>query len=247
MDCGREAAPVWRLRVQAGESVTVPLSEKSPLRFVMKDGSYRQRRLAEKYLQVVSFWAAMPRVLGVNRSIAEDTEESVLVVRVATDGTSQWSDSANAVEISRALARVLPEYREGGVSDAAASTPQARRDTDWLGIGLLSGGGLAILGGSVFAILTERRARQVRCSTGSSADCEGVERLSLDSPSDVAEAESEINLARAGYISAIAVGAGLAGWGAWRMLTETTSERQRVEVQVGPARNGFQGSMLIRF
>lgn len=262
MDCGQSQAPVWRVRVPAGQTVVVPVAAGNPLDFAMADGTFESRRLAESHLRMVSFLVDSPRVLGVSQEMADDTEEKILVVRVEQTGRAIWSDSADERTISRVLARVLPEYEQGDGEAGAVGGPAVAAEadagsTDWVGWSLV-GGGAALTGVGVYAILAAGdRAAQIECSPDtaanpSAADCEGVETIYFANDQEISDAEGEVTMTRILGGTAIAAGLGLAGWGSWRLLSEPepavpNDGGAELTVQAGPTTDGARVGLRLLF
>jgi hypothetical protein len=226
LDCGTARTPVWRTTVPQGEHVTVPVASQSPQEFAMESGDFTARKTAENYLRLVQFWTDVPQVLGVKQKTPGTSRDGVLVVRVDSNGEATWSDTKDRGEIRRAISRVMPEYGETPSSSSEAPAGPGpsgsgggdRRWVDWT---LLGVGGAAVAGGVVGTVVTEQRAKKVRCSpdTGASpSDCGDVEEIRLPTTDQVRQAEREVGFARAGYVGAYVIGAGLATWGTLRLL-----------------------------
>jgi len=215
VECGDTQSPVWKRAFEPGERATVPVSAREPLAVAMTDTNFRERKRAEAYLRLVSYWTGIPEVLGVKQPTAETEGDAVLVVRVGADGSADWSDTSRTGEVNQAIARVMPDYQTpGGVAESGGGRMR------WLDWTLAAGGVTFLAGGAAGGVVTENRARQIRCSTGAAGSCAGVSLLEFDSPGELRRAERQVNLARAGYISGLAVGAGLTTWGVWRLLRE---------------------------
>jgi len=223
LECGTAGAPVWRIQIPEGEHVTAPIAGQSPREFTMTGGDFTSRRRAENYLRLVRFWTEIPQVLGVERKTPADSSEGVLVVRVDAEGEATWSDTQDRGEIRRAISRVMPDYEVGAspAPDPGTGAPARRDSGRWVDWTLVGVGAAGIAGGVIGTILTESRAREIRCSPdtgGTPDDCSGVETVRFDNSDEIDSAEQEVTLARIGYISAYAVGAGLATWGALRLV-----------------------------
>lgn len=259
LECGTSHTPVWRTSVSEGEHVTVPVASKSPQTFTMESGDFTERKAAENYLRLVQFWTGVPQVLGVKQKTPGSSSDGVLVVRVDSNGEATWSDTKDRGEIRRAISKVMPEYgtaASGASPPPADSKPSGRgggagRWLDWTLVGV---GTVAVAGGAVGTVVTEQRAKQVRCSpdTGASpGDCSGVEEIRLQSSSEVQQAEREVAYARAGYIGAYALGAGLATWGTLRLMNRGRDGAETAERSSG-VRRGFAltprpGGATLRF
>ena len=225
LECGGEEAPVWRRSFVAGEEATVPISAADPLDFAMENANYRERKRAEAHLQLVSEWTGISEVLGVKQPRSETDDESVLVVRVGAGGTATWSDATRSGEVNQAIARVMPGY-EPSVPDEPEPAPGRQRGLDWT---LAAGGTALLVGGTTGAVVTERRAHQVKCSTGAVGGCGGVTLLEFESPGELRQAEREVTTGRVLYIGGLAAGAGLATWGVWRLVRGGSGEKKKDE------------------
>lgn len=253
MDCGGSAAPVWTLELAEGEQVVAPVAPRDPLAFSMADGDFRARRMAEAYLRLVSFWSRAPRVLGVTRAAAADTDETVLFARVAAGGEAVWSDSTDERAISRGLARVLPEFRENVGADEIAAPGEASDEIDWLGWSLV-GGGVALTGvGAWVALAAEDRALEIQCSPDtdyatSAADCEGVPVIAFADQDELEKAESQVTWARVAGYGSLTAGVGLAAWGVWRLASsEQRPDKASVAFEARPTRGGAVAGLRWRF
>lgn len=257
MDCGGSAAPVWKLTVPVGAKVVAPVSPDDPMAMSMTSGDFRQRRKAEAYLRLVAFWSGAPRVLGVTRSAATETEESILFVRVAANGEAVWSDNTNERAISRGLARVLPEYRKNVGDGEVPVVDDGGGEIDWLGWSLV-GGGVVVAGvGSWVALAAEDRALQIECSPDTDygtreGDCEGVSVLTFADQNELEQAESEVTLARVAGYGSILAGVGLASWGLWRLAApegrpSQASSEASVSLEATPTRGGAMAGIRWHF
>ncbi|MFB6352172.1 MAG: hypothetical protein ABEN55_01165 [Bradymonadaceae bacterium] len=233
VECGDTESPVWKRAFEPGEEATVSVSAGEPLEIAMKNANFQERKRAEDYLRLVSEWTGIPQVLGVKQPTAETEGDSVLVVRVGADGEASWSDTSRGGEVNQAIARVMPDYQPAGSASNRAAGGR-HRWLDWT----LAAGGVAILaGGTAGGVLTENRAHRIQCSTGAASSCAGVTLLEFDNSAELRRAERQVNTARAGYISALAVGAGLTTWGTWRLLQKPKKETKRasnMRLQPGP-------------
>ncbi len=227
LECGRAETPVWKTTLPAGETTRVPISGRDPLAFSMVRANFRQRRLAEAHLRLVAHWTGIDRVLGVYGVPDSSEEKSALVVHVGPDGDANWSDTVDRGEIRGAIARVMPELDPDATPERAAVP---RRQTDrahWLDWTLTGLGAVGLTGGTYLAVVTERRARRIQCATGARSDCDGLAPLQFDTSAEADRAEREVNGARAGYIAALAAGAGLATWGIVRLATRPDARPER--------------------
>lgn len=251
MDCGGSTAPVWSIKVPEGASVVAPVASGDPTAFTMKNGDFRQRRRAEAYMRLVAFWSGAPRVLGVTRSAAAETEETVLFVRVDPTGDAVWSDSTDERAIRSGLARVLPEFKSTGGPGVSGAGDAA--EVDWMGWSLV-GGGAALIGvGSVVAVAAENRAAQVQCSPDtdygtSAADCEGVDIIRFRDQTELQNAESEVTWARIAGYGSLTAGVGLAAWGVWRLVSaESRPQSAAVSLDAYPTADGGMATLRLRF
>lgn len=251
LECGRAEAPVWKVSLEEGQEAKVPVVGTDPLQFVMENGNFRQRKRAEAVLRLVAHWTGIEQVLGIKNPKAANTGGSVLVVRVTKNGEATWSDSAKEEEINRAIARVMPDYEHEPGSSGSGTASQTDRAAPWLDWALIGGGGAFVVGGTVFAVLTEKRGRQIRCSTGATSNCDAVTLLEFESEAELEKAEREVSAARIGYISAFAVGAGLSTWGVYRLLTRkappSAAAKPRIRFAATPRPDGFSTTLRLRW
>lgn len=260
LECGSRVAPVWQTTLEAGEHAKLPVSSQDPLEFTMENGNFQNRKRAEDYLRLISFWSGIPQTLGVKQQDAPGESggegEGVLVVRVDGSGDATWSDTRKSEEIRRAITRVLPDYGSVDSADSGAGAAVAERDSgdnrwvDWV----MVGGGAALIGtGALLTVTTERRARQVQCSPDTGADpgnCRDVEVLRFDDDAEIEKAEREVAWARVGYWSAFAAGAGLAGWGIFRLATRDShadDETADAQFMASPRPDGASVGVQVRW
>jgi hypothetical protein len=235
MDCGGDLAPVWRVDVKKGATATAPVAPEDPMSFVMKDGTFRQRRSAEAYLRMVAYYADVPRVLGVSRELG-DGDENLLVLRVERGGDALWSDSTDETKVRRVLAKVMPEYQMATsqpMSDVAASKSAESGKPDILGLSMLGGGVVAAGVGSFFVVDAARIEKRVNCSRNygpalSADECERFDTHDVELDAGFAEDE----FARAGVHRAlgwtmVGVGAVATGFGVYRLLRSGSAESEQ--------------------
>jgi hypothetical protein len=253
MDCGGELAPVWRTNVAKGTTLVAPVAPRDPLDFVMKDGTFRQRRSAEGYLRMVAFYADVPRVLGVSRELG-DGDENLLVLRVERGGEALWSDSTDETKVRRVLAKVMPEYQMATsqpVAGVSLSQGEARR-TDWLGWGLVGGGAAFAGSGAYLVVAAGWIEKSVYCSANYENDytadeCSRWDTYDQDLPPEFVDDElARANRQRIIGWSLVGVGAVGVGLGAYRLLTSGSAETDRSLATVsivpllGPGRAGVR-------
>jgi hypothetical protein len=257
MDCGGDLAPVWRVDVKKGATATAPVAPEDPMSFVMKDGTFRQRRSAEAYLRMVAHYADVPRVLGVSRELG-DGDENLLVLRVERGGDALWSDSTDETKVRRVLAKVMPEYQMATsqpVGDLSASASTESRKPDWLGWGFVGGGVVAAGVGTFLVVGASGIENNIYCAPNFDPDTHDIDCSRWDQytarqselPDDFVDSE----LARAqrqriiGW-TVVGVGALGVGFGTYRLLKSGSAEisesanRVLMLPTLGPNQAGLQ-------
>ncbi len=226
MECGAGTAPLWVVRPERGATVDVPIAPAHPLEYRMSGAGFHQRKRAEGYMRMASFWGRVPRLIGVADADGGEPSESVVLVHLSADGSAGWSDRADESTVSRMLERVMPDFEAGAGYAAAGYGPGTRGDqsqTDWVGWSLVGGGVALAAAGTWGFIAAEQRSIQIACSPDSTsqpsaAECDGVEPVRFDGPQQFDQARSEVTSVRWLSGGGLALGLGLAGWGTYRLI-----------------------------
>ncbi len=251
MECGSGEAPLWRVEAHKGRTQVVPIAPQNPLDYQMPNAGFRHRKLAEHYLEMLSFWAKVPRVLGVADADADKAPDSVVLVHVRADGAAEWSDRADKSTVSHMLSRVMMDYRGGestdGTDSSAASLPA---HIDWVSWSMVSGGVAltALSGWGLYAAMG--RADELRCSPDSTAqtapgECEGVPAVHFANADEFGSAKTQLNTVYALSATGLAVGLGIAGWGGYRLAAH--EEPATTAWVVGLSPHGARVAATLRF
>ena len=255
MECGGAETPLWRVRPEKGAESEVPIPRQHPLEYEMPDASFHHRKLAERYLQTVAYWADLSRVLGVTEATGAEADDSVVLVHVNRDGRTVWSDRADERTVSRMLARVMPDFDAGKASAGAGGAPDTSDEpTDWLAWSLVGTGAAITAAGVVGFVAADGRATELACSPDSpaeptAAECAGVTEYRFDTNQELAAAQSQVTTVQIISGVGLAAGIGLAGWGTWRLLDnpESASGNDSVAWRVGVSTMGASVSARWRF
>lgn len=239
MECGSGAAPLWRVQPAESATTQVPIATRHPLDYVMPNGGFRHRKLAEAYLNMVTFWADSPRVLGVADAEDASASDSVILVHMGADGRAGWSDRADKKTVSRMLVRVMNDY--GGrplARDTEVSVQEDANRTDWLAWSLI-GASVVAAGASTYGfVAADARAQELRCSPdvdsgATEAECAGVQKLSFANSQEFDDAARQVDVVNVVSGVGLAAGIGLAGWGIYRLSTERALANDALSWGVG--------------
>jgi hypothetical protein len=239
MECGGGAAPLWRVQPVKSVTTRVPIATRHPLDYVMPNGGFRHRKSAEAYLQMVSFWADVPRVLGVADAEDADASDSVILVHLEADGRAGWSDRADKKTVSRMLVRVMNDYDGRPAKPEGQSWPQGSSEsTDWLSWSLIGTGVLAAGAGTYGLFAAGARAKELRCSPdvnsgATEAECAGVREIYFANAREFEQASNQVDTVNLISGLGLAAGLSLVGWGVYRLSTHEPASTPRLSWSVG--------------
>lgn len=211
------------------------------------------RRLQAKYKETGDSEYLFERVLTLEKM--GEHEFALEVLRENRDAFVSNEDVEGVAVVEQRLidATDTEESRAAEETDGASEPASQRRTdsggADVLGIALTGVGAAALAGGIVQLVVTDGRARELRCSPsaeGPDADgCEGVDAVRFESKSEFDDAKRSVRNRRIVGWSLSVVGAGLAGYGVYRLVwgedtgggeasARAASGRPRVSAAVNP-------------
>jgi hypothetical protein len=252
MECGGGEAPLWRVKSAAKGAIEVPVAAIHPLDHVMPNASFRHRKLAEAYLQMVAFWADTPRVLGVADAEAAAEADSVVLVHLNPSGEAGWSDRADEKTVSRMLLRVMTDYDGADPASSPVALAADAESIDWVSWSMV-GGGVAVAGLSTWGLVAASgRADELRCSPDIRSDdgaagCEGVKPVYFANAEELDAAESELHTITVLSGVGLAAGLGLAGWGLYRLTLEKEPPKRAVRFNIGVSHTGARVGASVSF
>lgn len=203
-------------------------SEEADAREETAEGDLEEklRRLQAKYKETGDAEYLFERVLTL-----EKMGEHAFALEVLRENRESFVSNEDVEGVSVVEQRLIDaadadESRAANETGGASEpTDRGRSDsggTDVLGIALTGVGAAALTGGIVQLVVTNGRAKELRCSPsaeGPNADgCDGVDPARFDSKSEFDDAERSVRNRRIVGWSLSVVGAGLAGYGVYRLV-----------------------------
>ncbi len=229
--CGDRWGPVREITLEPGEYATAPLAERPPLSYGLRRSTYRQRRRTARYLRLVAHYGDVSEVVGVGRPADGGDDAPFVAMRIAPDGNATWASVSDRADVDRAIAELMP---------ALEADPLPRRQAPlesfpWQDFALIGGGATTLVGGAILGALTETGAV--------GRPCRGDARTACATSLLTRRPTRRLRLARAGYLSALAAGAGLTTWGLVRQMRrhppdsddELTARHPQISVLPRPA------------
>lgn len=194
MDCNVGANPVaWRVRPEAGKTNVVPIIDVDPLKMDMQDNSFEARTEVEQRILFILHWTGLETFVGVSKSAAMGTDQSVLLVYVTTkEKQALWSDGASQKSLCTALTGWFPSLE---VTCEEPLPPKRQRPAWPL---LVSTAGLITAGAGGGLWLTQDNfLKDLRCSKYADPlpnDCNGTSDIEVEYD-NVEQIEADILLA----------------------------------------------------
>ncbi len=259
LDCGGEATSMWRVRVEAGKQVRIPLMDGDLLKVRAGDLDEKLARNADEFrLKAIAYWAGVDIALGIKGGM-----EGPTFARLERSGGSaikwQVGDVGQEGGVMMAVERVMLEFFPA-IAVARLERVEAERlqavgePVEWVTPTLIvSGLALGVVGGA-FLFDASSEALVIGCSPNASkaksaAECKGVKEVRFYNAQDYNEAWDAVNRSRVIGWSSVGVGAALVGWGTWRLLAggDSADEAAGTDFMVWGGRESLGAAATWRF
>lgn len=249
VECGREAAPIWRWEAVEGATSRVLIGREDPLELALGDGGVPRERALQGYLEMIALWSGVPDSIGVAPAAGGG---GVVLVGKMGAGEPTWSEAGRVAGVDRMLARVMPGYSLSGGASVPDPEPvvvgSARRWGAWG----WTGAGVASVGSATYLL---HRASAMQTRVECAANVEPDHTAQRCARWETFGAELEESWVRRQYRRAhrmrlaawplAGVGAVALGYGLFQLLRPVEAQRPIVDLRPGPTAVG--ASIRARF